>query len=77
MMGIVERKKKERRKEMNVRIKCKRKSVNYKCMIIVNDLSHLTSNWAIAVLVWIKNSVSYKQTISEQININYHSSVYM
>ena len=51
MMCIVERKKKERRKEMNVRIICKKKSVNYKRMIIVNVLSHLTSNWAMAVFV--------------------------
>ena len=51
MMGIFERKKKDRRKEMNVRILCKRKSVNYKMIIIVNVLSHLTSNWAMAVFV--------------------------
>ena len=49
---------------------CKRKSVNYKRIIIVNVLSHMTSNWAMAVFVWMKNSVNYnKQTISEQINI--------
>ena len=70
MMDIVERKKKERRKEMNVSIICKRKSVNYKIMIIVKVLSHLTSNWAMTVFVWMKNSVNYtKQTISEQLNI--------
>ena len=55
---------------MNVRILCKRQSVNYKMIIIVNVLSHLTSNWAMAVFVCMKNSVNYnKQTISEQINI--------
>ena len=55
---------------MNVHILCKRKSVNYKMIIIVNVLSHMTSNWAMAVFVWMKNLVSYnKQTISEQINI--------
>ena len=61
---------------------CKRKSVNYKKMIIVKVLSHLTSNWAMTVFVWMKNSVNYtKQTISEQINviiiIKLSSSVYM
>ena len=71
MMGIVEReRKKGRRKEMNVRIICKRKSANYKRMIIVNVLSHLTSNWAMTVFVWMKYSVNYnKQTITEQSNI--------
>ena len=70
MMGIVERKKKEVRKEMNVSIICKSKSVNNKIMIIVNVLSHLSSNWTMAVFVWTKNSVNYnKETISEQINI--------
>ena len=55
---------------MNACILCKRKSVNYKMIIVVNVLSHLTSNWAMAVFVWTKNSVNYnKQTISEQINI--------
>ena len=55
---------------MNVSIICKTKLVNYKIMIIANVLSHLTSNWAMAVFVWMKNSVNYnKQAISEQINI--------
>ena len=55
---------------MNVRILCKRQSVNYKMIIIVNVLLHLTSNWAMAVFVCMKNPVNYnKQTISEQINI--------
>ena len=49
MMGIIERKKKERRKEIYVHIICKRKSVNYKRMTIVNVLSHMTSNWTMAV----------------------------
>ena len=60
MTGIVERKKKERKKERN----------EHKRMVIVNVLSHLTSNWAMAIFVWMKNSVNYnKQTISEQINV--------
>ena len=55
---------------MNVHILCKRQSVNYKMIITVNVLSHLTSNWAMTVFVCMKNSVNYnKQTISEQINI--------
>ena len=70
MTGIVERKKKERRKEMDMSIICQRKSVNLKRMNIVNVLKHLTCNWAMTVLVWMKNSVNYtKQTITEQTNI--------
>ena len=58
---------------MNASIICKSKSISYKRMIIVNVLSHLTSNWAMEVFIWMKNSVNYnKQTISEQKN-NYHS----
>ena len=69
MMGIVERKKKERRKEMNVLYVKESQSIT-KELIIVNVLSHLTSNWAMAVFVWMENSVNYnKETISEQINI--------
>ena len=53
-----------------MRIICKRKSVNYRLRIIVNVLSQLTSNWAMAVFVWMKNLVNCnKLTISEKKSI--------